>query len=141
MSAASPSLYPTEQNKSLVNRWFEEVWNQGRRETIFELWAPGAILHDGPQQMRGAEEFAAFYDALHARFIDFKFTPIVSLAEDNLVCLHWSCSAMHAATQKPVQITGMSVVRVENGRFTEAWQNWDAAYLHTQLTGQAFSIS
>src|ERR1041385_758846 len=30
-------------NKQLVARWFEEVWNQSRRETIFELFAPEAV--------------------------------------------------------------------------------------------------
>jgi predicted ester cyclase len=40
---------------------------------------------------------------------------------------------IHIATQKPLQFTGTSVVRIENDRFAEAWQNWDAAHLHAQL--------
>ena len=32
-----------EQNISLIRRWFDEVWNQGRLETIRELMAPDAI--------------------------------------------------------------------------------------------------
>jgi len=136
MSSASPSLSPLDQNKSLVIRWFEEVWNQGRRETIFELLSENGVIHDGPHQFRGPQEFARFYDALHAQFCDFKITPIVSLAEDDRVCLHWSCSSRHIATGKTVEITGTSVVQIEYGRFVRAWQNWDAAHLYTQLTGQ-----
>ena len=30
-------------NKALVRRWFEEVWNQGREETIDELFAANGI--------------------------------------------------------------------------------------------------
>jgi hypothetical protein len=30
----------SEQNKPLVKRWFEEVWNQGRESTIDELFHP-----------------------------------------------------------------------------------------------------
>jgi predicted ester cyclase len=32
-----------------------------------------------------------------------------------------------------MQITGTSVVRAQDGRFVEAWQNWDQADLAAQL--------
>lgn len=136
MSSASQPLTVLEQNKALVTRWFEEVWNQGRRETIFEMFPEGGVIHDGPQQFRGPQEFARFYDALHREFSGFQITPIISLAEADRVCLHWSCSAVHKATGKRTEITGTSVARIEDGRIVEAWQNWDAAYLYTQITGQ-----
>jgi len=136
MSSPASSLSVLDQNKQLVIRWFEEVWNQGRRETIFELLREDSTLHDGPQEYRGPEEFARFHDALRSQFSNFKITPVVALAEDDRVCLHWSCTMRHTATQKPLHTTGTSVVRVEAGKFAEAWQNWDAAHLHAQLTGQ-----
>ena len=135
MSSASQPLTATEQNKLLVIRWFDEVWNHGRRETIFELMLESAILHDGAEQYRGPEEFARFHDSLRSQFSNFKITPIISLAEGDHACVHWSCSMIHAASQKALQLTGTSVVRIENGRFAEAWQNWDAAYLNAQLAG------
>jgi predicted SnoaL-like aldol condensation-catalyzing enzyme len=137
MSAASPSLSIPEQNKQLVVRWFEEVWNQSRRDTIPELFPENGVIHDGPRQFRGPREFERFYDALQSQFTDFKITPIVSLAEGDLVCLHWSCAARHKDTQKRMEVTGTSVARVENGRIVEAWQNWDAAHMYTQITGQS----
>jgi predicted SnoaL-like aldol condensation-catalyzing enzyme len=137
MSSASQSLSIPEQNKQLVLRWFEEVWNQGRRETISELFAENGVIHDGPRLFRGPREFELFYDALQSQFTDFKITPIVSVAEDDRVALHWSCAARHRETQKDMSITGTSIVRVENGRFVEAWQNWDAAQMYTQITGQS----
>ena len=141
MSSASQPLTTTEQNKLLVVRWFDEVWNQARRETIFELLSDSAVLHDGPQVYRGPEEFARFHDALRAQFSNFKITPIVTVAEGDRVCVHWSCSMVQTAAQKPLHLTGTSVVRIENGRFAEAWQNWDAAHLHAQLTGEPIRFS
>lgn len=137
MSSASQPLTDLEKNKMLVHRWFEEVWNQSRRATIFELLAPDGVLHDGARDMRGPEEFARFHDALRSQFSDFRITPLITLAEGDRVCVHWTCSLTHTATRKPLQLTGTSVVRIENGRFAEGWQNWDAAHLYTQLTGQA----
>jgi len=141
MSSASQPLPATEQNKQLVIRWFDEVWNRGRRETIFELLLDSSILHDGPNHYRGPEEFARFHDSLCSQFSNFKITPLVSLAEGNYACVHWSCSMIHTATQNPLQLTGTSVVRIENGRFAEAWQNWDAAHLNAQLTGRSLTFS
>jgi predicted SnoaL-like aldol condensation-catalyzing enzyme len=122
-----------EQNKQTMVRWFEEVWNQGRRETIHELFAEKGILHDGSTIFRGRDEFCRFYDAFHSEFADFRATPIVSLAEGDLACLRWSISFRHKKTNKPAQVTGTSVVRFQNGQLIEAWQNWDAASLSAQL--------
>jgi len=33
----------SEANKELAKRWFEEVWNKGRREAIAEMLAPDAV--------------------------------------------------------------------------------------------------
>jgi hypothetical protein len=35
----------SEANKAIVRRWFEEVWNQGRTETIDALFARNARAH------------------------------------------------------------------------------------------------
>jgi predicted SnoaL-like aldol condensation-catalyzing enzyme len=124
-----------EQNKRLMVRWFEEVWNQGRRETIHELFAEQGVLHDGATVYRGPDEFCRFFDALQSQFSDFHTTPVISLAEGDLACLHWSISLRHTASKTTVHVTGTSVVRFENGQLVEGWQNWDAASLSAQLPG------
>jgi predicted SnoaL-like aldol condensation-catalyzing enzyme len=125
-----------EGNKALVVRWFDEVWNQGRRETIKDLFAAEGLLHDGASTYRGPEEFTAFYDKLRAQFSNFSIQPIVSLAEGDHACVHWSAELVHTASGTPVRITGTSVVRVSNGQFVEAWQNWDGAGLEARLSSQ-----
>ena len=121
-----------EANKALLIRWFEEVWNQGRRETIKELFAADGVLHDAAGVYRGPEEFSRFQDALRAQFSNFSIQPIVSLAEGELVCVHWSAGCVHTASGKLVRVTGTSILRVRNGQFVEGWQNWDAAGLAAQ---------
>ena len=129
-----------EQNKQLMVRWFEEVWNQGRRETIHELFAENGVLHDGTTIYRGPDEFCRFFDALRSQFSDFRTTPLISLAEGDLACLHWSISFRHKASDKPLSVTGTSVVRFQNGQLIEGWQNWDAASLAVQLPGYSLAI-
>ena len=71
MSSAAQPISTPEQNKQLVLRWFDEVWNQGRRETIFELFPEGSHLYDGAAKLSGPDEFCRFYDGLRADFSDF----------------------------------------------------------------------
>lgn len=136
MSTAGQSLSLLERNKRLVVRWFEEVWNKGNRGTIPELLHENSVIHDGARDMRGPGDFFAFYDDLHAQFTDFHITLVVVLAEDDLVCTHWSADFRHKESGNPIHITGTSVVRIDAGRFVEAWQNWDAAALQAQLSTQ-----
>jgi predicted SnoaL-like aldol condensation-catalyzing enzyme len=122
-----------ERNKALVIRWFDEVWNQGRRETIKELFAAQGVLHDGANTYHGPEEFSGFFDKLRAEFSKFSIRPIVSIAEGDFACMHWSADCVHTASGTPIRLTGTSVVRISKGQFVEAWQNWDAAGLASQL--------
>ena len=134
MSASPKTASSPDQNKQLAVRWFEEVWNKGNRDTIAQLLAPDGVIHDGAVIIRGPAEFEKFYDRLRAQFSDFKISPILVLAEGDLACVHWFCISKHNATGKSTEITGTSIVRVKDGRFVEAWQNWDAASLASQLS-------
>ena len=133
--SASQTITSLDRNKQLVIRWFEEVWNKGNRDTIAQLFAPDGVFYDGATLIRGPLEFEKFYDRLRAQFSNFKISPVLALAEGDLVCVHWFSELKHNATGKVAQITGTSIVRIRDGRFVEAWQNWDAAGLAAQLFG------
>jgi len=132
MSASPVSVL--EHNKQLTFRWFDDVWNQSRRDVIFELFAPDCVLHEGHTPIRGPQEFADFYDRLRSQLSDIRITPGVALAQDDLVSLRWTVNAVHKATGKKTSVSGISIVRIKDGRFVEAWQNWDAASMAAQLS-------
>ena len=133
MSSMPQPLSASEQNKNLVKRWFEEVWNQSRREVIAELYAPDCILHEGSIQLRGVEEFERFHDGIREQFDDIRVTPGISLCEGDLASLRWKVECKHKATEKLVTFSGICIVRIKDGRFVEAWQNWDQAGVAAQL--------
>lgn len=134
MSAQAQPLSASEQNKHLVHRWFEEVWNQSRREAIAELFSPDCVLHEGAVQIRGPQEFERFHDALREQFSDIRVTPGVSLSEGDLASLRWTVECHDKASGKNLKATGISIVRIKDGRFVEAWQNWDQAGVAAQLS-------
>jgi predicted ester cyclase len=46
---------------------------------------------------------------------------------------HTGDSLGFAATQAPVEITGIAIVRVADGKIVEAWNNFDFLTMHRQL--------
>ncbi|MGB7282557.1 MAG: nuclear transport factor 2 family protein [Candidatus Acidiferrum sp.] len=135
--SAEPLSSTLEQNRAVLLRFFDEVWTQGRRDSIKQLFAKTGVLHDGANHYHGPAEFTHFYDIMRAQFSDFSFKPIVSLGEGDLVCVHWSCSSIHISTRTSVHVTGISIVRIKDGQIIEGWQNWDAAALTAQIPGLA----
>ena len=132
MNAAQPISF-TENNKKLLLYWFEEVWGKGRREVIHELMDPDVVLHDGSNQVHGPDAFASFHDAMHRNFAEFRVTPGPILAEGDVVGFRWEIEMRHVGSGRLSRTTGITMARVQNGKFVEAWQNWDAGVLAAQL--------
>ena len=133
-----------EANRKVAERWFEEVWNKGRREAIAEILSADAIIHDGPKTGRGPEGFYPFFDRMHAACPDLRIEINQTIVENDLVCVRWSATMKHtgdglgmAATGKRLETTGISIVRVAGGRFVEGWQNWDMLGLMQQIEAKA----
>jgi len=79
----------------LGRRWFEEVWNRGRREAIAEMIAPDGVIHDGATDSTGPEGFYPFFDRMHETFSDIRLTLEDTIAESDAACVRWSCTMKH----------------------------------------------
>lgn len=120
---------------AVAKRWFEEVWNQRRSETIDALLATDAPVYGinhGADRIVGPAGFKPGYEQLKAAFPDIHFTIDEAISERDLVALRWTATATHAgdglgvpATNRKITITGMGFARVRGGKIVEAWNNWD----------------
>ncbi len=130
----------TEVDRGFGARWFEEVWNKGRRAAIAEMLAPDGVVHEGKTDAVGPEGFYPFFDRLNAAFSEFRATVHDTIIEGDRACLRWSCRCKHTgdglgmpATGKTVHATGISIIRVANGQMVECWQNWDMLGILEQI--------
>jgi steroid delta-isomerase-like uncharacterized protein len=134
----------TTENKQLFRRWFEEVWNQGSVEAIHEMFAEDGIAHglseDPENPMRGPSDFKKFHAAFRSAFPDMIITVEDTIAEGDKVVARCSVRGKHsggglgiAATQTPVEFTGISIVRIKDGKIAEAWNNFDFMKMYRQL--------
>jgi len=136
----------TSLERGLGERWFDQVWNQLRRDAIGEMFAPDAVLHDGGVDTTGPDGFYPFFDRMNAAFSGLHVKVEDSIAEGDKICVRWTCQARHtgdgmgiAPTGITINITGISIFRVEGGRMIEAWQNWDMLGMLEQIKSVAKS--
>lgn len=133
----------SETNKTIVQRWFDEVWNRGRKESISELLSPDAVIQEGQRETVGPEGFYPFFERMQAAFSDINVTIHDAISEADKVCVRWSVTMQHTGnglgtpTNKNLHTTGISVVRIAGGKVVEGWQNWDAMGLLQQIKGEA----
>jgi predicted ester cyclase len=132
----SMTLSPREAAK----KWFEVVWNQGRREAIAEMLSPDVAFHDGSTDSVGIEPFLLFFDRMNATLSKIHLDVDDILVQGDLVCVRWRAKAKHTGdglgllpTGKEIEVTGISVIRVADGKFIEAWQNWDMLGMMEQI--------
>jgi predicted ester cyclase len=130
----------TEAERKLGHRWFEQVWNQKRRDAIAEMLAPAGVIHDGGLDSMGPDGFYPFFDRLNAAFSDLHVQVHDSIADGDKLCVRWSCTARHtgsalgpAPTGVTIYVTGMTLIRVANGQAQECWQNWDMLGMLEQI--------
>jgi predicted SnoaL-like aldol condensation-catalyzing enzyme len=119
--------------RKLVERWFEEVWNNRRREAIDELLAPGCVIHDAGQDIVGPDAFKHFFDSIQNTLSEVRVNPQFLICEGEYVAVRWVSTGKHKDTEKNVAITGMSLMRFSDGRAVEAWQNWDLHGMMQQI--------
>jgi steroid delta-isomerase-like uncharacterized protein len=128
------------ENKALVERWFEEVWNKGRVEAIDEMFAPDAVAHGLGGDIRGPEEFKVFHAAYRQAFPDVRIQVDEIVAEGDVVAFRLTARGTHmgdglgfAATSRAASFVVMGTARIANGRIVEGWNVIDNMGMLTQL--------
>jgi len=133
----------SEANKALVRRWFDEVWIQGRVETIDELFAANGVgygLGDTDAPLHGPAGFKPFVANLRGALPDIHMTIEDIIAADDKVTVRITVEGTHkgahlgvAPTGRRVRIAGLVVVRIANGQIVEGWNSWDQLGLLRQI--------
>jgi len=132
-----------EANKALVRRWFEET-DKGRLGIIDELCASDYVDHSPPLPGMGdgKEAVRRANTALAAAFPDTVHIIEEQIAEGDKVVTRLrgrgtflgECLGI-PPNGKVVEITGISIHRIENGKLVEHWANADLLGLLQQMDG------
>jgi steroid delta-isomerase-like uncharacterized protein len=132
---------PVADVKKIVKQLFEEPW-KGNWDVIDEYIAPGYIGHDPaePQPIRGPEGAKANIQKYIDGFSDARITVDEQIADGDTVATRWTGRGTHsgeiagiAATGKEATVSGITISKLEGGKVTEEWTNWDTFGMLVQL--------
>jgi steroid delta-isomerase-like uncharacterized protein len=129
---------PVKDNKAVVRRFYEEVFNARNLGAVDEVLAPDGVDHTfGSQNTEQAKQFFAM---VHQAFPDLHVEVHDVIAEGDLVAARVSYTGTHqgeflgiAATGKQCRTDGVAFIRLQDGRQAEHWGGPDTLSLLMQL--------
>jgi steroid delta-isomerase-like uncharacterized protein len=133
----------SEENKALVRRWFEEIFNTGNLDVADEIVAQDHALHDPvlsdlPSGPEGDKQVVGLY---RGAFRDGHITIEEQIAEGDKVVTRWTGRGTHQgelmgvpASDNRVELSGMTINRISSeGKIAESWTNYDALGMMQQI--------
>jgi steroid delta-isomerase-like uncharacterized protein len=131
-------------NKAIVRRLYEEVWNKRKVELLDELISPSHALHLQDPQLSPSQIGPEGYKREVARFVtgfpDLRFTVEDTVAEDDMVAVSWIISGTHKGefweippTGKRMSLEGITIHHIANGKIMDSDISWDALGMMQQL--------
>lgn len=129
-----------EENKALMRRFIQEVWNEGRLEVADEIFHPLATSPSAPQLPTGGEGVKLVARAFRSAFPDYWMRIDFLVAEGDLVCGRFTQGGTHQgelmglpATGRTAEWTELGVLRFRGGRVVESWYQANMLGLMAQL--------
>jgi steroid delta-isomerase-like uncharacterized protein len=140
-----------DENKRLAQRWFEEVWNQGREGAIDELLCADGVgfgLADTGTEVHGAEQLKPFVRNLRDAFPDLHITIEDMVSENDKVAVRFNLTGSHKGsglgfppTDHKINVTGMTILQISQGKLRHGWNNWDQLGMMQQLRMASPAVS
>ena len=133
----------TEENKAVVRREIEELYNKGGNLNVAEeIYAPDYVGHQPTAgTIRGIEGAKRFAATMRSAFPDLSCTVEDQIAEEDKVVTRFTARGTHhgdtedlgPATGNRMEITGIAIERFTEGKIVEDWSNFDALGMMQQL--------
>jgi len=143
------------ENKAIVRRLYEEVWNRRNLEVINELISSSHALlsPNNYSSSIGPEAYKRQVLSFLEGYPDFRWTIEDIIAENDKVVACWNISGTHQgdfmgvpATNKKVSVDGITIHHLAGGKIMDSQSNWDTLGMMQQLgaapdTGKAKDAS
>jgi predicted ester cyclase len=118
-----------ESNKALMHQYHVDVWERHDLGSVDSYIAPDFVSHaNTPDTPAGPGPVKGFLEALFTAFPDLTSQEDGVLADGDKVAIQWTVRGTQTGylfqmppTGKPVEVSGMDVLRVQNGQFVEHW--------------------
>jgi steroid delta-isomerase-like uncharacterized protein len=128
-----------EENKAISRRFLDELWNRSNFGLVDQLLASDYDGHSSTV-IRGPEGAMEFVPRLRSAFPDFQFSILDQIAEGDKVATRWTIRGTHKGefqgmppSGKQIEMTGITIFRIANGKLIEGWTNEDVLGMLQQI--------
>jgi len=129
-----------QQNKEIALHYFQGWANRGDPAVADALIATNVILRNPPHVVHSLTECKQGMTAFHTAFPDLQFTIEDEIAEGKRIAVRWTMRATHLGeyqshppTGKQVEVTGISIFHIADGKIQEITVNMDRLGQFQQL--------
>ena len=129
-------------NKAIVSRYREEVWNEGNLDAVDDYIASNYVRHDPglPEEVSGPEAVKGLVSMYRAAFPDLHLTLEDMFAEGDKVVQRLTGRGTHQGELmgippigKQVTVTMIEIFRLVEGKIAEQWVSLDNLGMLQQL--------
>jgi steroid delta-isomerase-like uncharacterized protein len=132
---------PIEENRNIVLRYYEDLWNGWQVDLIDELIAPDIAFRGSLGLVaRGRDAFRAYVATVRAAFPDFHNTVEELIVEGAKVAARLTYQGTHegpvfeiAPTHRRVTYSGIALFRIASGQIADGYVMGDTLSLLRQL--------
>jgi steroid delta-isomerase-like uncharacterized protein len=130
------------ENKTIVRRLYEEVWNERKLEVVDELISKSHALQDpiASGSQVGPKSYKRRVVELTTAFPDLRFTIEDTIVEGEKLVVCWTISGTHQgeyvgipATGRKISLEGITIHHIRNGKILDSYARWDVLGLMRQL--------
>ena len=129
-----------EETKAIVERFWEEIWNKKNLKIVDELLHESVVIHNFGAVVEGREAWRQSFTPFFTAFPDLKFTVELTIIEGDRMAVRWAATGTHtgdfrgiAPTGKQINIAGVAIYRVAEGKIGEGWSQPDTLGLLQQI--------
>lgn len=131
----------TEENKAVIRRAYDEMWNQRNVDVVDELTTEDMLNHAAPpDKQRGRQSLKDVVRMFEGAFPDFRYEVEDTVAEGDKVAVRDVFTGTHEgdfmgipATGNRVTMEAIHIFRFEDGRIAEHWVARDDLGMMRQL--------
>lgn len=130
--------------RELGRRWFEEVWNARRDESIDELMAPDSYGHVEGGEYRGPEGFRTMQKTFFSALSDVHIEVEDIVADGDRAAVRWRATGKHTgegfgfrASGRPIDVLGTTWLVARDGKIVEGWDTWNLNAMLASLAAPA----
>ena len=130
-----------EENKTIVNQFYDELFNKKNLDYIEEVTASEFVDHNPePDQAPGVEGVKQVFSMFSNAFPDMSVNIDLQVAEGDYVASRITIKGTNTgemrgmpATNKQVTVTGVDIMRFQDGKCIERWGDFDQLGMMQQL--------